>query len=241
MLGPTGGERSSLKAERDGRLFKQQLLRALQDPEVAVALRVAVMSAGEEELDDALDFDGNVDTIKQEDEEEYGAAPAAAAAAAPAPDAAADAAPQGAGSGLKRISSVDKTKTAARRAAWQASAAARMQQSGKTLDAISADAVGEIVNSHYTMTAWLLCPSHDALSHRMGKTIHYCAIGMIASVTQCLIVNALIADLIDKERWGNAADGLLSEVQGLRPGSSIIAREMQYCRDEESWKVSVVF
>ena len=227
----TGGAASSMKAERDARLFRQQLLRALKDPEVAAALHEA--AAGAHELDrlelDALDFDGNPDSAKEED------------GAAQATPAAADAATPRLSPPSAVVASGGSTnaKSAAKKAAWQASAVARMRQSGKTIDAINADAVTEIVNSHYTMTAWLLCPSHDALSHRMGKTIQYCVIGMVASITQCLIVNALIADLIDKERWGNKADGLLEEVQGLRTGSSIIGREMQYCRNEQGWKEQV--
>ena len=104
-------------------------------------------------------------------------------------------------------------------------------------DIIESEAVTEMVHSHYTMTAWLLCPTHSELMdpENLWRTIGHGAVGMLAVIAQCLIVKALIADLIDQERWGNAADDLLGGVQGLDRGSSIIGREMPYCRSESAW------
>ena len=241
---------TSLRDERDARVFKQQLLRALEDPEVAAAIERAATPESDGELPDALDYQGRplldnvasataVAVVSGDGDTATPGAAASPAAEAAAAEAAATAETPGAA--LEPSSSFRAraaTQTAAKTAAWRASAAKRTRQSGRTDDAINADSVGEIVDSHYTMTAWLLSPCHDSTSDHPGygwRTVVFTAVGMSAVIAQCLIVNALIADLIDKERWGNAADDLLTSVQGLRVGSSIIAREMQYCRSEQDW------
>ena len=131
------------------------------------------------------------------------------------------------------------TGSDSRRDQWVRSSGEESQASRRTMDALGDDAVERMLSSHFTMTAWLLTPTHDGMRARKVEKDWHVLTGLVAAMVQALIVHALIADLIDKERQGNSADDLLGDVQGLAPGSTIIAREMSYCRDETSWAAFV--
>lgn len=226
---------STLRSERDTRVFKAQLLEALHDPAVLAAISEAVQAPqlDEDQPSDMLDYDG-ASLVDSDEESVNGVQANAAAVAAPEAEEAA-LAPRS----PHRSRSERSATSVAKRAAFVAKASSRVaRQSNKTLDTIGADAVGDMVDSHYTMTAWLLSPTHAELTDTPGKrwkTVQYGAIGMGAVIAQCLIVKALIADLIDTERWGNGADDALGNVKGLEKHSSIIGREMPYCRSELKW------
>ena len=115
-------------------------------------------------------------------------------------------------------------------------AAAEREKSPGVDDTVNDDAVVQMLTSHYTMTAWLLTPTHESLMKEHPRSSCWTVtVGMAAAVLQCLIVHALIGDLIDRDRWGNQADDILGATAGAGQGG-IIGREMPYCRSKEAWE-----
>lgn len=217
---------TSLRAERDARIFKSQLMEALRDPVVLKTLSEAALSAEHEEghKSDALDFDGTP-ILNRDEENANGAQIEPAAAASPE-------------AGGTPIAPLDAPRWPPTRTTVSSIVHWRKFQSNKTIDTINAQGVEEMIDSHYTMTAWLMSPTHAEQADTPGNTLRtfqHSLLGMLAVTTQCLIVKALVADLIDTERWGNAADDLLGSVKGLDTGSSIIGRELPYCRSDSDW------
>ena len=84
---------------------------------------------------------------------------------------------------------------------------------------LSPTSVVQMLTSHYTMTAWLLTPTHESLMKEHPRSSCWTVtVGMAAAVLQCLIVHALIGDLIDRDRWGNQADDILGATAGAGQG-----------------------